>query len=60
MEEEVEFLCPYCGENISIVADLSIDEQQYIEDCSVCCKPIDVHLSCEEGALLRVDGERSQ
>ncbi len=32
--------CPYCGESISIVVDHSLDEQEYIEDCQVCCQPI--------------------
>ena len=37
-EEEIE--CPNCGEFITVVIDKTIDAQQYIEDCSVCCKPI--------------------
>jgi len=33
--------CPYCGERIELVLDLSMgEEQQYIEDCFVCCRPI--------------------
>jgi hypothetical protein len=32
--------CPHCGEQIEIVVDRSVPEQQYIEDCSVCCRPI--------------------
>jgi hypothetical protein len=32
--------CPYCGETISILIDDSSPEQQYIEDCQVCCRPI--------------------
>ena len=32
--------CPYCGEEIEIVVDGSVDHQQYVEDCSVCCRPI--------------------
>ncbi len=32
--------CPYCGENIDILVDTSVDEQSYIEDCQVCCRPI--------------------
>ena len=32
--------CPYCGETISVLIDASDMEQQYIEDCQVCCKPI--------------------
>lgn len=37
--------CPYCGELITAVIDCSISQQQYVEDCSVCCRPIvmDVH-----------------
>ena len=34
--------CPYCGEKIEILIDSSIDEQSYIEDCSVCCRPIEL------------------
>lgn len=32
--------CPYCGENFELVVDCSIPEQEYIEDCEVCCRPI--------------------
>lgn len=37
--------CPYCGETIKILIDSSDMEQQYIEDCQVCCKPINVLVS---------------
>ena len=33
--------CPYCGELIEVVLDCSIVDQSYIEDCQVCCRPID-------------------
>lgn len=32
--------CPYCGESIEVALDASVDHQQYIEDCQVCCRPI--------------------
>ena len=32
--------CPYCGETIEIQIDDSMGEQDYFEDCSVCCRPI--------------------
>lgn len=32
--------CPYCWEHIEIVVDCTITEQEYVEDCSVCCSPI--------------------
>jgi len=37
--------CPYCGESIELLIDASIDTQQYIEDCQVCCRPIVVNTS---------------
>ena len=32
--------CPYCGEQIEVFVDTSVSRQEYIEDCSVCCRPI--------------------
>ena len=32
--------CPYCGETISVLIDDSLPEQNYVEDCQVCCRPI--------------------
>jgi hypothetical protein len=34
-----------------------VDSQEYIEDCSVCCQPMTVSYSAEEGELtdLRVE-----
>ncbi len=31
-------LCPYCNEVLDIVVDASVAEQEYIEDCQVCCR----------------------
>lgn len=38
--QETEIGCPYCGEIITVLLDESESEQQYIEDCQVCCRPI--------------------
>ena len=37
--EEHFFQCPYCWEEISMLLEPSSTEQQYIEDCEVCCRP---------------------
>lgn len=37
---ETHLDCPYCGESISVLVDDSLPEQNYIEDCQVCCRPI--------------------
>ncbi|AXK73686.1 CPXCG motif-containing cysteine-rich protein [Lysobacter sp. TY2-98] len=51
--------CPYCGEVISLVVDGSAGDQRYIEDCSVCCRPITVIVDVDhEGDIdLRVQSE---
>ncbi|MBT8091977.1 MAG: CPXCG motif-containing cysteine-rich protein [Gammaproteobacteria bacterium] len=33
--------CPYCGEKIDVLIEPSAEQQNYIEDCQVCCRPID-------------------
>jgi hypothetical protein len=48
---EHEFTCPYCGEEISMVLDLSVGRQTYIEDCEVCCKPIEISFTVEDDGL---------
>jgi len=42
LQESVEAYCPSCGEPIQLLIDCSIPEQQYIEDCQVCCRPIQI------------------
>jgi len=39
--------CPYCGEIIQIIVDCSSPEQEYIEDCQVCCRPINFHINID-------------
>jgi len=47
--------CPYCWESIEISLDLSVDAQQQVEDCSVCCRPIVIRYSAADGELLSLD-----
>jgi len=42
---EQAITCPYCGEIINVLIDSSSMEQQYIEDCQVCCRPINFLVS---------------
>lgn len=44
--------CPHCGERVSLVLDLSVPYQRYIEDCEVCCQPIEIICRVEEGVLV--------
>ena len=51
--DEIEhfFYCPSCGENISILIDLNFNNQFYIEDCEVCCRPIEINFTAVDGVL---------
>jgi hypothetical protein len=49
--------CPYCGEPIALQVDDSAGEQDYVEDCSVCCRPIEVRL-CRDGDCWRLEVRR--
>ncbi len=44
-------LCPYCGEAIEVMVDTSIPQQEYIEDCQVCCRPITLRIEVLEGSI---------
>lgn len=57
MEIEHFFTCPYCWQEISFVLDLSIDEQSYIEDCEVCCRPIQISYTTDDGELADFTAE---
>ena len=45
------FQCPYCWEEISMLLDPSVSQQTYVEDCEVCCNPIEVTAGFAEQVL---------
>jgi hypothetical protein len=46
---EVEVSCPYCGEPLALAVDETGGRtQSYVEDCAVCCQPIQVTASVED------------
>ena len=49
------FQCPYCWETISMILDESVPHQSYIEDCEVCCNPIEVSPVFEDAELVSFD-----
>jgi hypothetical protein len=46
--------CPYCGESIELVIDDSVEAQEYVEDCSVCCRPINLAITVDEFSGIQV------
>lgn len=56
----VPIQCPYCGESFQTLADLSAGSASYIEDCQVCCQPIELNLEVDTaGALCSLAARRS-
>lgn len=45
------FNCPYCWEEISMLLDSSIPRQNYVEDCEVCCNPIEIRVEFTQNQL---------
>jgi hypothetical protein len=56
MIEPIVIHCPYCGEAFETQVDTSAGSQRYVEDCAVCCRPIEVAVQVgEDGELFGVD-----
>ena len=49
---EESISCPYCGETIVVLIDPEDCEQEYIEDCQVCCRPISFNITMQSNGEL--------
>ena len=53
--KQITIDCPYCGESFSTQIDLSAGSQHYVEDCAVCCRPIEIAIEVgDDGELVAV------
>jgi hypothetical protein len=51
--------CPYCGEGFETSADVSAGPCKYVEDCQVCCQPIEMELKVDQnGAFAGLEARR--
>ena len=48
-------VCPYCWESIEVLVDCSVNHQEYVEDCSVCCRPIVITVVSSPGEVVSID-----
>lgn len=51
MPESVHVACPYCGESIELLVDTSAGSSSYVEDCQVCCRPMQVDIEVDGDQL---------
>src|SRR5436190_21627562 len=48
----VTISCPYCGESYETRVDLTGGSFDYVEDCQICCQPIELHIEVNEAGEL--------
>lgn len=58
LQSEESVQCPFCWESFTILIDHSVEHQEYVEDCYVCCRPILFDITCnEDGVTIHADRE---
>lgn len=56
---EVLVQCPYCFESIAVGVDSpETGNAIMVEDCSVCCRPIELRVKFDRNGECRVDARR--
>jgi hypothetical protein len=54
---EKSFTCPYCWQQISMVFDMTVRSQTYVEDCEVCCKPIHIRYAVHQNDIVEFEAK---
>jgi hypothetical protein len=45
--------CPYCGESFETPIDTSSGSARYVEDCQICCQPIEFSLEVDHAGAVQ-------
>ncbi len=58
MQESASYACAHCGESVEIVVDPSAGaDQEYVEDCWVCCRPNRLQITLDAAGSASVTAE---
>lgn len=59
MDDEASYICDSCGEEIVVPIDVTAGPQQnYVEDCPVCCHPHVIHVEIyDQEVTVRAEPE---
>jgi hypothetical protein len=52
-EEFVAFQCPWCGERLETRVDVTAGAHTCVEDCQVCCRPMELTVELADNGALR-------
>lgn len=55
VRDDVSIPCPHCGEAFTICVETRFSSCEMIEDCAVCCRPIQLLIRCEDGEIVSLD-----
>ena len=58
--DDIRIPCPYCGEETGIQVELTDTPADYVEDCTVCCRPIQLHVVWDDNSQPTVAATREQ
>jgi hypothetical protein len=51
IDEWVSVPCPFCGESFDVHVTSDEEGQTMYEDCEVCCRPVSLHITFEDGEV---------
>jgi predicted RNA-binding Zn-ribbon protein involved in translation (DUF1610 family) len=55
LDESGSYTCPECGEEVVVPVDASAGEdQEYVEDCPVCCSPVVLRVHVEPDGEISI------
>ena len=61
IEEDYSFSCPHCGVELSVRLDQTGGrEQQFVQDCEICCRPIQIEVRFEGEDVVRFSAVASE
>ena len=53
IEQDYSFECPYCGEDLNARVEAGAGRKQdFVQDCEVCCKPIQIHVEFKGNEIV--------
>ncbi len=59
VEQDCDFECPYCGGENSVRLDVTGGRKQsFVQDCTVCCQPIQISAEFEDDEITHFSAER--
>ena len=56
---EATVTCPFCGEPTEVSVDDEAGKQSFIQDCDVCCHPIQIRARVTRDGELTVEADRA-